>query len=51
MNETPDKITLNFSVHDTGIGIPKSKLNKIFEEFTQVTNTTSRKSAASRTTK
>lgn len=36
-------IRLLFSVHDTGIGIPNNKLDKIFESFTQVNATTTRK--------
>lgn len=37
------KVRLLFSVHDTGIGIPNNKLDKIFESFTQVNATTTRK--------
>jgi CheY-like chemotaxis protein/two-component sensor histidine kinase len=36
-------IRLLFSVQDTGIGIPTNKLDKIFESFTQVNATTTRK--------
>jgi two-component system sensor histidine kinase/response regulator len=36
-------ITLLFSVVDTGVGIPKEKLNTIFHSFTQVETGTSRK--------
>jgi signal transduction histidine kinase len=31
------------SIHDTGIGIPPSKLETIFQEFAQVDNSTTRK--------
>ena len=37
------RVRILFSVQDTGIGIPNDKLDKIFESFTQVNATTTRK--------
>lgn len=36
-------VRLEFVVKDTGIGIPKNKLSKVFESFTQATADTTRK--------
>lgn len=35
VSKTKDKASLQFQVHDTGIGIPREKLDTIFEIFTQ----------------
>jgi CheY-like chemotaxis protein len=31
-----EEVVLRFSVHDTGVGIPKSELHRLFESFTQL---------------
>ncbi len=38
-----EKLQLQFSVRDTGIGIPQDKLDLIFKEFTQADGSTTRK--------
>ena len=42
-DETADSATLQFEVHDTGIGIPPDKLPALFNVFTQVDPSTTRK--------
>jgi len=42
IDETDEDYTLKFSVKDTGIGIPKDKLETIFERFTQGEESTTR---------
>lgn len=41
--ETDDNYKLFFKVRDTGIGIPKDKLNRLFKAFSQVDTSTTRK--------
>lgn len=43
LREEDDNVEIKFSVIDTGIGIPKDKLNFLFKAFTQLSNETTRK--------
>jgi PAS domain S-box-containing protein len=42
VHEDNEKVILEFAVTDTGIGIPKAKIETIFENFQQATSGTSR---------
>lgn len=42
LSEDAEQVTIQFSVTDTGIGIPETKLDKIFENFQQASSGTSR---------
>jgi len=45
-NTTPSKsspVTLELAVHDSGIGIPPDRLNRLFRPFSQVDSSTTRK--------
>jgi two-component system sensor histidine kinase/response regulator len=43
VERTPDAVSLQISVVDTGIGIPSERLRTVFDRFTQVDGATTRK--------
>jgi len=43
VNETEDNALLKFKIIDTGIGIPKKRLDRLFKSFSQVDASTTRK--------
>ena len=43
LSEVNSKINLRITINDTGIGIEKEKLSKLFKPFSQVDNSTSRR--------
>lgn len=43
LEETEDEAILKFTVKDTGIGIPQDKIGKLFQKFSQVDASTTRK--------
>ncbi|HZK68788.1 MAG TPA: ATP-binding protein, partial [Paludibacter sp.] len=42
LSENEEEVSIQFSVKDTGIGIPEDKIEKIFENFQQASSGTSR---------
>jgi len=43
LDETKNEVRLRFSVRDTGIGVPESKIDMLFDQFTQADASTTRK--------
>jgi signal transduction histidine kinase/DNA-binding response OmpR family regulator len=42
-DDAPDSVTLHFSMRDTGIGIPKDRMDRLFQSFSQIDASTTRK--------
>jgi len=42
-NETKTHATIKFNISDTGIGIPKNRVDRLFKKFSQVDTSTTRK--------
>ena len=42
VSETDAEVNIRFSVRDTGIGIPRTRLGRLFQSFSQVSSSTSR---------
>src|SRR5665647_1763364 len=42
LNEDDEKVSIEFSVSDTGIGVPENKMGKIFDNFQQASSGTAR---------
>jgi PAS domain S-box-containing protein len=43
IEETPENVTLQFAVHDTGIGLTPEQIGKLFKSFSQADSSTTRK--------
>ncbi len=41
-NKSENKVVINFSIKDTGIGIPEDRMNRLFKPFSQVDSSTTR---------
>lgn len=41
-NKTDDNVDIDFSIKDTGIGIPKDRMDRLFKPFSQVDSSTTR---------